>query len=358
MRAPFSPGAGISESDHNELQALLQRRAWSQVATKLTQLDPMARICGAEINSVAEIVKREKISLEHMHFLVSDTEDGEITGKLLENYFIERGIPGLQTVQPYRIEELQDANPSRFKTFGLRQLVRQIGELVKRYGMEHILIDATGGYKAQIAIAAVFGQALSIPVLYRFERFSEIVNIPPLPITFDYSILGENAALLAKFERGATLTATEIEDLDEKVRVLLEEIEVDGESVFALGAVGQIFLTGYRLRVPRASQLSPVTSSEKVLPRFRDDHYPDGFKEFVEKVCQETKWIKTAHSLPYDKQKSIKGTGFYVREGKLVGTFQDKNNFGGRFEILTNAESQEQLVWAADQLNLIYGSDK
>lgn len=177
MRAPFSPGAGISESDHNELQALLQRRAWSQVATKLTQLDPMARICGAEINSVAEIVKREKISLEHMHFLVSDTEDGEITGKLLENYFIERGIPGLQTVQPYRIEELQDANPSRFKTFGLRQLVRQIGELVKRYGMEHILIDATGGYKAQIAIAAVFGQALSIPVLYRFERFSEIVGL-------------------------------------------------------------------------------------------------------------------------------------------------------------------------------------
>ena len=140
IRAPFSSGGGISEQDHSELQALLQRGAWSQVATKLTQFDPMVRICGAEINSVAEVVKREKLSLEHMHFHVSDTEDGVITGQLLESYFIERGIPGLQTVQPYKIEYLQDADPSRFKTFGLRQLVRQIGELVKKYGMERVLI--------------------------------------------------------------------------------------------------------------------------------------------------------------------------------------------------------------------------
>jgi hypothetical protein len=37
------------------------------------------------------------------------------------------------------------------------------------------------------------------------------------------------------------------------------------------------------------------------------------FKDFVFKVWKETPWITNAHSLPYDKQKSIKGNGFYVR---------------------------------------------
>lgn len=358
IRSPYRAGYGVTEAQHQQLQELLKNNDFGRLATALARIDPSARICGAEINSVHEAVTRGHVVLNHVHFLVSDTTEGKNTGNFLENYFIERGIDDLQTATYHVIEGLQDEKPARFKTFGLRNLVRQIGDLVQKHGADNTLIDATGGYKAQIAIAAIFGQALGMPVLYRHERFSEIINFPPMPVIFDYSILGENAALLATFERGATLTATEIEDLDEKVRVLLEEIEVGGESVFALGAVGQIFLTGFRLRVPRSRQLSPVMPSEKTTPSFRDDHYPDRFKEFVEKVCREIPWIKTAHSLPYDKQKSIKGIGFHVREGKLIGTFQDKDKFGARFEILTNAETEEQLAWAADQLNLIYGSDE
>lgn len=221
-----------------------------------------------------------------------------------------------------------------------------------------MVIDATGGYKAQIAIAVVFGQALSIPVLYRHERFSEIIDFPPMPITFDYDLLGQNAALLFAFEQGMVLTTAEIDALDEKVRVLLEEIEVDGENVFELGAVGQIFLTGFRLRFPRSRQLAPVSNESRKPPSFRDDHYPNGFREFVEKVCKENNWIKTAHSIPYDRQRAIKGIGFYVREGKLIGTYQDRDNFGARFEILTDGAGQDQLTWAADQLNQSYGSSK
>jgi len=62
--------------------------------------------------------------------------------------------------------------------------------------------------------------------------------------------------------------------------------------------------------------------------------------------------------LPYDKQKSIKGIGFYVREedGKkrLIGTFQDKDNFGARFWIHVTDESSIALAWAADTLNQKY----
>jgi hypothetical protein len=168
------------------------------------------------------------------------------------------------------------------------------------------------GYKAQIAIAVIVGQALNIPVLYKHERFSEIIDFPPLPITFDHDILARNADLLTDFERGKAFSSTELGSIDEKLRVLLAEITVGDESVYELSPIGQIYLTGFRLRNPKPIKLVPAGNRKP--PTFRDDHYPVGFKEFVEKVWRENSWIVTANSLSYDKQKSIKGIGFYVWE--------------------------------------------
>jgi hypothetical protein len=39
---------------------------------------------------------------------------------------------------------------------------------------------------------------------------------------------------------------------------------------------------------------------------------------------------------------------------KLIGTFQDKNGFGARFQIRLTDESLMTLTWAADQLNQSY----
>ncbi len=350
---------------YREMQRFAEEKNWGQFGQRLLSIPPSERICGAEINSIEEAQKRGKLeSLQFLHLLVSETEEGKAVGGILQNYFEHRGIEGLSTLQNVKvhtIEDLQDENPQRFKVYGLRNLVRTLGEIV-RFGdffkADEFVIDATGGYKAQIAIAVVFGQALGIPVLYRHERFSEIIDIPPMPVVFDYDLLGENAGILAAFERGDALDTTEMDDVDERLRVFLEEIEVNGERVYALGAVGQIFLTGFRLRFPQDQKLSPVAVSEKSPPSFRDDHYPTGFRDFVEKVCREVGWVKTAHSLPYSKQRSIKGISFYVRDGKLVGTYQDKDNFGARFELLTNATSPAQLTWAADELNLSYRNNE
>ncbi len=363
IKNPWQSGNGVEESVHAELRKFLEAQEWGQLGRVLAGVEPTARICGAEINSVAELVRRQHVDLQHIHLLVSDTQDGRNVGKLLESYFTERtgrDLPSLETVEYHVVEGLQDEHPPRFKTVGLRNLVRQIGELVVRHGAKNVRIDATGGYKAQIAVAVVFGQALEIPVLYRFERFSEIINIPPLPIAFDYGLLAENADTLAFFERGGTLELDELQDVDERLRVLFEEVEVDGKTLFALGAVGQIYLTGFRLRFPRDRALVPVPPEARHRPSFRSDHYPDGFKEFVIKVWEQTPWIKTAHSLPYDRQRTIRGISFYVYQQndvrKLIGTYQDKNKFGARFEILTDATTLDQLAWAADQLNMTYGS--
>ena len=204
----------------------------------------------------------------------------------------------------------------------------------------------------------LIGQALDIPVYYKHERFSEIIDFPPLPISLDYDILGRNSDILTDFERGKSYAKSELDNFDEKLRVFLTEIEIDNEPVFELNAIGQLYLTSFRLRYPKVVKVKALGDSERKEPTFRDDHYPIGFKDFVEKVWKENKWIKTCWSLSYHGQQSIKGIGFTVKpdENKniIVGTYQDKNNFGARFQVVLADESSESLNWAADQLNQKY----
>jgi putative CRISPR-associated protein (TIGR02619 family) len=333
-------------------------KAWKQLAKEIINIgDPAKRICGAEINTIEEVRKKNWLSLENIIFLVSDTDDGINTGKFLTEYYKLRSDMKLNIIEYSIVSELQDKRPKDFKIHGLRNLVRKIGEYIQRFGgTNYVAIDATGGYKAQIAIAVVIGQALNIPVYYKHEFFSELIDFPPLPISLDYEILARNADILTDFERGKSFTSTEIGKLDESLKVLLTEIEIDGEILYELSPIGQIYLTGFRLRNPKPIELK--ISEKKKEPTFGDTHhYPKSFKEFVIKIWSENKWIEFIHSEPYDKQKSIRGIGFYVKkeenEYKLIGTYKEKD-FGSRFRIRLTDESFTALTWAADKLNQKY----
>jgi len=340
------------------IKAQFDNSNWNELAKELLKVNPSNRTCGAEINTIEEAKKKKWLELNNLILLVSDTEAGKNTGYVLKKYFEGRDDLNLQQVEFEVIDQLQDAIPKDFKIHGLRNLVRSVGDFIQRFGNENIAIDATGGYKAQIAIAVLIGQALDIPVYYKHERFSEIIDFPPLPISLDYDILGRNSDILTDFERGKSYAKNELDNFDEKLRVFLTEIEIDNEPVFELNAIGQLYLTSFRLRYPKVVNLKSLSDSERKEPTFRDDHYPIGFKDFVEKVWRENKWIKTAWSLSYHGQQSIKGVGFTVKSDEnkniLIGTYQDKNNFGARFQVILADESNESLNWAADQLNQKY----
>lgn len=334
---------------------------WDQLARELLTVDPTSRICGAEINTVHELLTTKKFPIEQIHFLVSDTEDGRNTGNVLQKYFTRYNRKTLKAVAYEAIEQLQDERPGYFKIFGLRNLVRAIGKITQRVGMEQVIIDATGGYKAQIAIAVVIGQVLNIPVVYKHERFSEIIEFPPLPIDFDYGQIGTYSGLLNYLDNKNILLTNEelqLDRNDEKIRVFLdEEVEpITGQTMYALSPIGEIYLLAYQLRHPTAPQLREAPAEDRREPSFRDDHYPKGFKEFVHKVWQENKWIKTIRSRDYDKQKSIKGIGFNVwtidEKPILIGTY--RKEFGARFEVILTDSSKESLLWAADHLSRKY----
>lgn len=342
----------------DSLRKAYDKRDQREIVALLLKKEPSENICGAEINTIEQVRKKNWLDLQNLHFLVSDTEDGRNIGRILTDYHKERKDLDLN-VEFHVVDKLQDKDTKAFKLEGLRNLVRKAGDIIQRIGgTQFAAFDATGGYKAQIAIAVVMGQTLNMKVFYKHEKFHEIIDFPPLPICFDYNILGENADLLALFERGQTLTEGELGTIDEKLKVLLEEIEVEGRHLYALGAIGQIYLTGFRLRNPKMTRLIPSTNREE--PTFPGNHhYPIGIEKYAEKVWNETPWIDTIIGIEYDKQRSIKGKGFRVvprkEEKILIGTFMDSNNFGGRFRIFPTDISDQALNWAADDLNQKFG---
>ncbi|MFN8558780.1 MAG: putative CRISPR-associated protein [Dehalococcoidia bacterium] len=331
---------------------------WDALVRHLSDVDPRLRVCGAEINSIEEVRHGERVQLEHLVFMVSDTAKGRDTGRVLQKYFEARTDLRLRKFEYQVVDDLQDERPADFRTHGLRNLVRHIGATVQAVGgPDFVAIDATGGYKAQIAIAVLVGQAMDIPVYYKHEFFNQVIDFPPMPIAFDYDLLGRNADILTALEKNQTFTSDELFDVDDKLRVFLIEVPVDHAVLYELSPVGQIYLQGFRVRFPRVARLIP--SAHRREPSFRDDHYPIGFREFVHKVWAETPWISTTNSLPYRDQRAIKGIGFNVRESdgkpRLVGTYQDRDSFGGRFRIHLDDEARDTLAAAALELNQRYG---
>ncbi len=300
--------------ENSRIHQAYQAKEWGRLARTLLEFDPADRICGAEINTVHALTRKKLPNLKKIVFFVSDTEEGENTGKLLQAYFESWENHEFQKIEYRTVDMLQDKEPKKFKSQGLRNLVRELGAAIQQAGgPEFCAIDATGGYKAQIAIAVIMGQVLDIPVYYKHERFPEIIDFPPLPVSFDYSILGFNADILIKFEQHNTvLSQDEMPAIDDKLRIFFNEEEIDGVCHYELNPVGMIYLTAYRLRTRQPRPPGNPAESRKPPTFGNDHHYPKGFKEFLNKVFKENDWIQTAHTLPYSGQQGIQGRGFRV----------------------------------------------
>jgi putative CRISPR-associated protein (TIGR02619 family) len=331
----------------------------------LAVIPDTARLCGAEINSIAALNQKDWLDLRQIIFFVSDTSAGAQTGEILRAYYEVRSNElGLQQVTYRCVDQLQDERPWDFRTLGLRNLVREVGKVVREVGdTSFIAINATGGYKAQIAVAALMGIAMDIDVYYKHERFDQIIPFPPLPVTLDYDLLGRYGRLLNAFENETLMAEDELDAIDEEIKVLLDQEIIEGKSYWALSPIGEIYLTGFRVRNPRPVKLRNALGEERTPPSFPDHHYPDGFKDFVKKVWSETPWITRCIIRDYSKQAGMKRTGFELRdEGggashdyTIIGIYVDRTSFGGRFEIKTTSNRQVDLIWAIDQLNQKFG---
>lgn len=210
----------------------------------------------AETNSVTRLVAaNDRTVLVH-----SQTPEGALCAAALERYFAARDVEA-------SVVEVRDLvySESRFKLRGLRSLVATLVELVdkeRRAGRE-VLINATGGFKAEAAYATLVGLLLRVPVYYIHERFNEIVEMPTTPLSWDLGLIAEHESFFDWID-GELRSAADVErravrdGVPDSVRLLL----VEEGGLTLLSAAGEACYRAYRVAIEQAAVVPLLLSSK------------------------------------------------------------------------------------------------
>jgi putative CRISPR-associated protein (TIGR02619 family) len=228
-----------------------------------------SRACGAEVNSLALLLEGQELRVGvlkppfRVHLLVSDTPEGEWSGEVLTSHI--SGWQGVSTATYERIAGLDGRDPKRFAHHGLRTLVkvaaRCLAEARRRDPQAQCVINATGGYKAQISLAGLLGQALKVPVVYLFEQFAHCIELPPMPVDFDRSLWIENYSLFRALSEETIVSQSQLDRLDPDVRLrpLLDTEQVDGQTLYALSPVLELMHQTFECSPPARAEQPPAS---------------------------------------------------------------------------------------------------
>lgn len=258
--------------------------------------------------------------------MVSDTEDGKKTGEILKLYYSNsRNKLHFKNVICRELQGLRDDDVKSFKQQGLKSLVREISTEAEKFSSEQIAINATGGYKAQISFAGMIGQALGIPVYYLFERFSEVIELPPQPVALDLAFWLNNYPLFEYLETEQIIAKSEIKDIlaetmseleikklldGDYIKSLIDEEYIDEINHVTLSAMGVLFNKRSRLEFAKqeTTLLSLIpqdnTEPQKKQINLRDDHGKDKLQTFAEEVCGSPYVKKIINSLPFNNKRT------------------------------------------------------
>ena len=356
----FRPNlAGLRADDPEpNRQALARAYAagdWEAVAAGLGTHGPTERLCGAEINSLASLVAKGYAAADaNLVFCHSDTADGQAIGRILEVYFRRAGH---SSVQARTITDLQDRDPRLFRTRGLRNLAREVCKVIRDYGAASCAINATGGYKAQIAIAVLMGQALGVPVYYKHELFDEIIAFPPMPVAFDFEAWMRLSGLLLVLQADLQ-PADLVEDYPddaETLESLVDRETVDGVDYLELSPTGQIFHETFRerFRTTRDQVLPPaVPTGQKKPPHVEDSghmHAVRGLKAFLEAVTASVPQVVRC-SMFWSHPDLPRPARFWVGAEGVEGQFSDGKALV-KFRVETSATTPGQMAAVAARLN-------
>jgi putative CRISPR-associated protein (TIGR02619 family) len=297
------------KAESQELSDESRRR----IVAAISGLPAGDRRLGAELSSIRSIAEQEEIAPgDRVYFLVSDTREGRFAGRLLNDVVTAWGY---RTAEPEVVKNLQSDDPHAFER-GLRNLVQVIARLYRTHGKQQgqpVLLNATGGYKAQISFAGLIGQVFGIPVFYQFEAFPRAIKLPPLPVYFhldDWLAYRHIFDALESGDGGELLRASDsrYKELPPRLRVLVEQ----SDGCVTLNALGELYHEGFKERfeavkallLPKDSGVAP----EKKKIQYEDNNHGKhpGLKEYLEQILQK-RYVTRIQTIRYIPEKPTHG---------------------------------------------------
>ena len=197
----------------------------------LRELKVNPRKLSAELNSVIPFIARQECS--SVHLVATDTSEGRFCRDVLATWFKSQGIhvsgAEAKDLLPTSLESSTDQATFNRGIRLFRELVFRAVRKTQKRGAR-VLLNATGGLKAQVSVAVLIAAELGIDAYYIHESMTDPIFLPTAPL--DPALrrwlramsgkkvtrpVGQNIDLdrlesegLVKVSRGADGTATQI----------------------------------------------------------------------------------------------------------------------------------------------------
>lgn len=249
----------------------------------------MEQAC-AETNSLSKIADRkDKIVLLHTH-----TAEGKLCAKAVANKLAKEDWNNVELQQ---IELVDDE--AQFERKGLRELVNTLIEQINKAQREkqEVIINATGGYKAQIAYTTMVGTIFQVPIKYIHQNFARPITFPALPVTWNTDLLLQHQ----NFFNWVDSEPRQNEEVQQRIGYLPDKEAIsslllppDEEGYVFLSAAGEVLWGKFRqekesaklVEDPPASEIdNPIDKVHSSLQGVKH-HYPKDSLKFAEKVAQ------------------------------------------------------------------------
>lgn len=243
-----------------------RREEWVSDEEILAYLERDPTAASAETNSLLGIWQRgDEVVLLH-----SDTEEGARAADLVRRYWERKGLCSVVRIEGLAYEA------QGFVDYGLKNFVQALALEIRKAkkAQKEVVINATGGFKAEIAYATALGLIFKVPVCYIHERFRQVVTLPPSPFGWDSSALLWNEDFFDWLEAELRPKA----EVEERVKALVYEPEVrlllegtpDGYTV--LSPLGLAYLEAFRGDLEQAKGIAVMLS--KRAKRYWEDLEP------------------------------------------------------------------------------------
>ncbi|MEG3930068.1 putative CRISPR-associated protein [Microcoleus sp. T3_B1] len=193
--------------------------------TKLNEVNTIGiKEASAELNGIYGLYndQLENGKLDHHVLITTDTAQGQVTANLVEKFLRDRKI----SVEVYTPEKLSTADNKVFNQ-GIDNLLDWLDRRVKEDKEKNyeIYFNLVGGFKALQGCMNTMGMFYADKIIYVFEgASSNLITIPRLPITVDYSRLTDHVPTLALLDAGAGLLPSKTKNIPEAMIA-----EIDGK---------------------------------------------------------------------------------------------------------------------------------
>ena len=150
----------------------------------------------AEIQSINQLLLHPKWEGKkiRLHLIATDSQASELAGEIVKTYYHRN--PNVEVISIQKIKNLQIDKSDQFLDDGIQLLVnyihQQINKPINYKGSNQKiggLLNITSGYKGITPILTIIGQLLKIPLVYLYERSDNLIEIPPLPLSFNWTQL-------------------------------------------------------------------------------------------------------------------------------------------------------------------------